>query len=201
MTGVRSRLLKSENIRDTNFNTVKDVMILNLLLMIKINNLMNIIGIDPGINGGITILDEDGGIINQYVMPIIKSSKGKNEIDASGIVRIFMESGQSNSHIGLEKQQAMPKQGVSSTFKTGRGFGLIEGIAVGMMIPYTLITPRTWQKEMFNGLGKADTKQLSKQVAQRLFPKIDFRATERCTKIHDGLTDSILIAEYLRRTI
>ena len=157
---------------------------------------MNTIGVDPGLSGGITVLDENGAIINKYIMPIIKSAKGKNEIDVKGVVAIF-EKALPIKMVGIEKQQAFQKQGLSSTFKTGRGFGILEGIAAGMKIPYMIIGAKIWQKKMFEGMGKADTKQLSKQVAQRLYPNEDFRPTERCTKTSDGITDSLLIGLFV----
>ena len=157
---------------------------------------MNLIGIDPGISGGITVIDKNGAIKNKYIMPIIKSAKGKNEIDIKRVVDIF-ENARPIKMIGIERQQAFQKQGVSSTFKTGRGFGILEGIAAGMKIPYMIIGAKIWQKKMFEGMGKSDTKQLSKIIAQRLYPNEDFRATERCTKIHDGITDSLAIALFL----
>lgn len=162
---------------------------------------MKIIGIDPGLKGGITVINDEGEVLNQYVMPVFKSDKNKNELDGHKIADIIRSANEDDDPvrlIGIEAQQAMPRQGVSSMFKIGKGFGILEGIVVALQIPYIIIRPRTWQKKMFEGLGKADTKQLSKQVAQRLYPKIDFKATDRCTTLHDGLTDSILIADYLR---
>jgi hypothetical protein len=41
-----------------------------------------------------------------------------------------------------------------------------------------------------------DTKKASAIIAKRLFPGETFLATERCKKVHDGLTDATLLALY-----
>ena len=95
----------------------------------------------------------------------------------------------------------MPKQGVSSTFKTGRGFGQLEGLLSGMGVSYTLVKPREWQGVMFSGLPKCDTKELSFMVCKRLFPGIDLRKNDNCRIDHDGIADSLMIAEFGRRKL
>jgi crossover junction endodeoxyribonuclease RuvC len=166
---------------------------------------MNLVcGIDPGINGGITIIDAcDKAIIYKGVMPIFKlktSKKQQSEYDLESIKKIFQCLTDNGCGLAvLETQQAMPKQGVSSTFKTGRGFGLLEGLLFGMGISYILIKPRDWQTEIFKGLPKDDTKKLSIMVSQRLFPGIDLKKNDRCTVSHDGIADSLMIAEFGRR--
>lgn len=160
----------------------------------------NIIGIDPGLAGGIAILNKQGKIQDVMSMPVLylKTAKGrKGEYDVKKIREMFEE--YSPKMVALEIQQAMPKQGVTSTFKTGRGFGLLEGILIGLKIPYILIKPRQWQSTMFEGLPKDNSKTLSILVAERLFPEQDFRKSDRCSNVSDGMTDAILIAEYARR--
>lgn len=99
----------------------------------------------------------------------------------------------------LEKAQAFPGQGVVSMFSIGRGFGIMEGILASRKWPYTIVSPKTWQKRMFEGVAHADTKQASALVAQRLFPDTRFVATERSKKLHDGITDATMMAVYASR--
>jgi crossover junction endodeoxyribonuclease RuvC len=135
-------------------------------------------------------------------MPVLKMSNSKSthqEYALSAIRDIFEFF--TLEMVGLEIQQAFTKQGVTSTFKTGRGFGLLEGILVGLKIPYTLIKPKSWQSVMFDGLAKDDTKKLSGMVAQRLYPKQDFRASPRCKNIHDGMTDALMIALFTKKQL
>lgn len=160
------------------------------------------IGIDPGLKGGLCLLDENGSVENLLVMPVMKIGT-KNTLDIKVIIAWFEACKLKGPIImvALEKQQAMSKQGVTSTFNTGRGFGLLEGIISTLSIPYRVIRAVDWQKEMFKGLPKAKgmTKVHSALIAQQLFPKMSFKASDRCTNLHDGLTDAVLIGEYIRR--
>lgn len=45
----------------------------------------------------------------------------------------------------VENVHAMPKQGVSSTFKFGMGVGIIHGVAGALRLPLTLVSPRQWK--------------------------------------------------------
>ena len=161
-----------------------------------------VIGIDPGFSGGICILDTKGNIVEVFLMPTLKlkSKTGtKLEYDLRKIAGLFEL--YPPKMVGLEIQQAFPGQGSVSMFKIGRGFGLLEGMLVGLKAPYTLIKPRSWQSKMFEGQPPDDSKSLSKMVAQRIWPNTDFRKTPRCSDCHDGLTDASLMAEYIRREL
>lgn len=95
--------------------------------------------------------------------------------------------------------------------------GAIQGIVVAAGYPHTLVQPKKWQKEIYQGIpeirkppvmikkgkmagqmkkGNLDTKAMSLLAAKRLFPTLDLRASERCKKAHDGIVDALLIAEY-----
>ena len=67
--------------------------------------------------------------------------------------------------------------------------------------PAAMAHPRTWQAVMLAGLDKTDTKRASAIAAIRYQPSVDWRATPRCKKPHDGLTDAFCIAEYGRRQL
>ena len=67
-------------------------------------------------------------------------------------------------------------------------------------IPVIGLTPATWQAEMFRGISGSDSKQKALIVVSRLFPGVDWRATERCRVAHGGMVDAAAIAECTRRT-
>ena len=104
-----------------------------------------------------------------------------------------------------------------STFNFGFNKGYLIGLLAANKIPYTLVQPKEWQKEMW-GLhdmvvtykkvvvkGKevskkeVNTKQTSINCAKRLFPTMDLRKNERCKNIDDNKVDSVLMAEFARR--
>ena len=104
-----------------------------------------------------------------------------------------------------------------STFAFGFNKGYLVGLIAANQIPYTLVQPKEWQKEMWGNSdivvtykeviikGKkvnkkeVNTKQTSINACKRLFPTLDLRKSERSKKIDDNKVDSILMAEYARR--
>jgi crossover junction endodeoxyribonuclease RuvC len=159
---------------------------------------MKYIGIDNGLDGGVVVIDETGMVIEKHVTPVLAEGKGKRAYDVPGMVRILEAHSVTQSFVFLERAQAMPKQGVSSTFSIGFGFGLWQGLLYSLRFPHAIVGPRQWQDEMFLGIDKSNTKRASALVASRLSPGTDWRATERSRVPHDGLTDAFCIAEYGR---
>lgn len=162
---------------------------------------MIVIGIDNGLDGGVVCLRPQTGKLLRAVTPTLGTGKRSLDLVAmSRLLRAMVVTGE-DAVAFLERAQAMPGQGVTSMFSIGFGFGAWQGLLTGLAIPFELVTPRKWQGEMFSGVNRDDTKQASALVAQRLFPEVDWRASTRCRKPHDGLTDAACIAEYGRRRI
>jgi crossover junction endodeoxyribonuclease RuvC len=163
------------------------------------NEAVRICGVDNGLDGGVVVMNSVGLIIAKLVMPTFTLKGSKRDFDLQGL-RAFLTQHGPIGRAFLERAQAMPGQGVSSMFKTGEGFGVNRGLLAGMQIPYTIVSPQTWQKVMFLGLPK-EGKSTSRVVCSRIWPKEDFKASERCHVAHDGLCDAALIAEYGRLTM
>lgn len=140
------------------------------------------IGVDPGKNGGIAIIDSDGAIAFPF-------SEERLLIELDDIAQEY------ECICYLEHVHAMPKQGVSSTFNFGMNFGFIQGVLKAYEIPYELVTPQKWKKEF----SCTSDKNTSIEVCKRLFPGVNLKATDRCKKDHDGIAEALLIAEYGRR--
>ena len=68
----------------------------------------------------------------------------------------------------VENVHAMPKQGVSSTFRFGMGVGIIHGVAGALRLPLTLVTPTQWRS--FHNLSSLNPKEASRQLAIRKWP-------------------------------
>lgn len=161
-----------------------------------------IIGIDNGLDGGVVFLSGDGKVLAKYVMPTIGNKiNGKRSYVVPEMARMILRHCDEDTKAYLELAQAMPKQGVSSMFSIGFGFGLWQGVLTALAIPFEVVGPRAWQKVMFEGVDKTDTKKASALVANRLSPQTDWKATERCKTQHDGLTDAFCLAEYGRTKI
>jgi crossover junction endodeoxyribonuclease RuvC len=75
------------------------------------------------------------------------------------------------ARVVVENVHAMPKQGVSSTFKFGMGVGIIHGVTGALRLPLTLVTPTQWKA--FHCLPSL--KEASRQLAIRKWPEHDRR--------------------------
>jgi len=146
---------------------------------------MLIAGIDPGLSGAMTLITEESNIYAVYPF------KHYTYHDISEAIKKLYYMGGPVPAIQkayIEKVHSMPAQGVSSSFKFGLNFGIIQGLLIGLEIPLEFVTPQKWMKAMQCMTG--GDKNVTKIRAQQLFPK---------WKITHGNADSILIAEYGRR--
>jgi len=157
-----------------------------------------IIGIDPGKKGAIVGLDRETGSVGfMEPMPLIQ----KKEFNPTEFL-LTLRKRQKVEHVFLEMAQSFRGQGIVSTFNYARDFGIIIGILTAAKIPYTLVRPKIWQKEMFTGtFANSDPKVRALQVASRLWPHVSFLNSPRCKVAHDGMIDAALIAEYGRRLL
>jgi len=151
---------------------------------------MIIAGIDIGKKGGIAFIDIKTLQAEVYKMPE----------DFTELIELFERKKKRDTVIvGVEKQQPFPKQGVVSTFRLGVQYGIVLGILKALRISYEEIHPKKWQKEMLGNYKKKtrkEIKQLSLERAKSLFPYLANEIGK-----HDGKSDSLLIAEYMRRCL
>ena len=155
------------------------------------------IGIDNGLGGGITVLDENQEILKSIVMPTIKVNK-KTEYVVKDIIEFldWYTVNPTDVYCCLEKSHVRPISGKRACFMTGYGYGLMQGILESAGISYEIVSPQTWMKEL--SIVTVDGKG-SIPFCQRKWPTFDWKATERCTKVHDGKTDSACISLYCYR--
>ena len=140
------------------------------------------IGIDPGKDGALVLLQPDG---------VVKVTAPFDERQYLDMLRTAGDS----AFAIVENVHAMKGQGVSSMFNFGRNFGWLQGALMVMGIPFELVMPQKWKKVY----GCTSDKNTSIQVAQRLFPNVDLRKTPKCKGPHDGICEALLMAEYGRR--
>lgn len=99
--------------------------------------------------------------------------------------------------IGIETQQAMPKQGVNSMFHLGETYGMIEAILILSGLPFIRINPKTWKKEILAGTNK--DKFAAINYVRCRYPDLDLNVGIRKIIYHDGMADAVCIAEYTYR--
>lgn len=149
-----------------------------------------IIAIDPGKSGGICV--KIGSGITLYDTPVIKGDK--THYDTKRMSDILGQFDDLNPTVVIERQQAMPKQGVSSTFQTGMGYGLWLGIIAGLQLPHEVIAPATWKKAMLADMPPG--KESSRLKALQLFP---YLADDLKLKKHEARAEALLLAVYYER--
>jgi crossover junction endodeoxyribonuclease RuvC len=100
-----------------------------------------VLGIDPGATaGGWAVLNELGQIIAAGDLPIVGNG-AKAMVSGPLLADLVLRFAPSRAVV--ERVGPMPKQGVSSTFKFGRGVGLIEGVLGGGLVPISSASPPT----------------------------------------------------------
>ena len=158
-----------------------------------------VIGIDPGLDGGIAILGP-GKLLACFPMPV--TGDKKRTLNRPAVLALFDYSSSmaSQVHVFLEKGQAMPKQGGASMYNYGKHCGYLAGLAQGVGFPCEEIVPRVWQKVMLSS-GTGDTKSRSVEKAMQLFPRVSLLPTPRCRVPSNGMSDALLIAEFGRRSL
>jgi crossover junction endodeoxyribonuclease RuvC len=150
-----------------------------------------IIGIDPGKDGGIAVIDREGKLVALSRMPL----DTEKEIDVCAL-KLFEDTHQAFCFI--ERAFCMPMQSTISTFTCGIGYGKLISALELKAIPYSEIRAQVWKKHF--GLLKQD-KIKSVELASNLFPSAkDLFYTPR-GRMLDGLAEALLIAEYGRRKL
>ena len=157
---------------------------------------MIIIGVDPGITGAISVL-ENKKVIEVYDTPtMIDGKKNKRQVNGSHLTNIIKEIILLNKETiaVVEHVNAMPGQGVTSMFNFGQSFGVIKGICAALSLPIYFVRPTKWKKH-FN-LIKTN-KDASRTKVIEVYPEISEKLHR---KKDSNRADAILIALYFNDT-
>lgn len=102
---------------------------------------MRFIGIDPGLKGGIAILNQQGKVIVLESMPITIQSKYK-------LFQTFKET----DNVYMEKVSSRPTDSRRGAFTFGKHLGELYAILTILGIPFVLVSPKDWQ--LFFGIKR-----------------------------------------------
>jgi len=142
-----------------------------------------IVGIDPGLSGAVAVVWNDDGTLQSVTdIPTMGTHK-KRMVDGIAL-SILLESlvlpkaasmaeristsplGSFIGEVVLEQAQAMPRQGVSSTFRFGMAYGQIIGVLHSLRLPVTYVTSAKWKRSA----GLDADKENSRRKAIETFP-------------------------------
>ena len=144
---------------------------------------MLFIGIDPGKSGAIAAIDEEGRFVS-----VVKLKETEQDVWTWMLKELGIGYGKPSHFAVLEKVGAMPRQGLSSTFKFGVSYGFCRGILTANRVRFEEVTPAKWQGAL--GCRTKGDKNITKSKAQQMHPD---------QKITHANADALLLAEYARR--
>jgi hypothetical protein len=167
---------------------------------------LSTIGIDPGISGGIALLDADRETVTAWRMPVravTVGGKSRKVVDLAELAALlqFLKFEQP-AGVWIEDLSGRP-----ATIKQRQRDGSFRTIAqkgqfqqgwnccapvmgcVGAGLPYHLINPRQWKAR----LDVASDKDDARATATRMFPA---SASQWALKNQDGLAEAALLARY-----
>lgn len=149
------------------------------------------LGIDPGQDGGVSMIDNEKNIwyINKY--DDISFSKLICDLHKNTIMNVY-----------IEDVHAIRGAKANATFKFGFNTGKAHGIIAASGRTPNLVLPQVWKEEFNLNLGheydKDSKKKASIEKAKELFPNVNL-VPYKCKVEHDGMAESLLIAEWGRR--
>jgi crossover junction endodeoxyribonuclease RuvC len=151
------------------------------------------LGIDPGQSGGLALVVWHTLSKGPKVRRISKMPATETDIHQLFVDWCCTVAYPFKPLATIEAVHAMPKQGVSSAFTFGRGYGFLRGCLIASQVSFQEVQPRAWQK----GLGitprrktetKVQFKNRLKGFAQQRFPGVE--------GINLATADALLIALY-----
>jgi crossover junction endodeoxyribonuclease RuvC len=141
------------------------------------------LGVDPGLKGGVAALDGEGRLLWAEPLPMLDGL-----VDPSALRALLSRLGGDPTRLFayVERAQAFPGQGISSTFKYGVGYGSLLSALAWQGIGYQAVPAGAWKRAMGLTGDKAD----SIAMARRYWPQLALRRKD------DGLAEAALLARW-----
>ena len=147
---------------------------------------MRLLGVDPGsVSAAYAILDDRLNIVAVGDVPVVD-----RQVDAANWHRLLITWRPDRAVI--EQVSAMPKQGVSSSFRFGMGCGLLRGVIVAGGTPLDQVAPSKWKKAM----GLDNDGEKSRALALRFWPGCALLSRKK----DHGRAEALLLARWCLET-
>lgn len=122
-----------------------------------------IVGIDPGLNGALAMIDTEDWSLSIFDMPREPGRGDKNAVSPTGVAQLLNRL--CPDYVFVEDVWSSPQMGVTSAFNFGRSLGIVLGAAATSAI-LTLVKPTEWKART----GTPKDKNQARRRAQQLFP-------------------------------
>lgn len=173
---------------------------------------MYILGIDPGLSGGLCVMSKEG-IVKSIPMPTHSRPNRKgNWIDLGKVYNFITDYNDRSDYskgwitdIYIERQFILRSQGMSSGSKTMYQAGCLYGLCYAECCNLHEINAKDWQTEIFKKVDESniaqynyesDTKLKSIAYVEQTYGRQYLFYSKRQSKPSDGLADAICIAAY-----
>lgn len=178
---------------------------------------MIVVGIDPGSKGGLSWISPKG--ISSIPIPYKEVRNARHKVlDVSRLDKWIQECiskfGKPDSVV-MEDVHAMPRDSRKAAFTFGWNSGSIASyfLSLGHEIEY--IAPKDWQGKILSPLlssyksGKQHSdltrkellKLASREYVKGKYPSLSLIPSPRSKNEHDGMSDSVCLAEYKRLSV
>lgn len=146
-------------------------------------------GIDPGLSGALGVLR--GRYAEVHDLPVMGTG-AKTMLNGAALAALLRET--RAEHLVIERQQAFPAQGRSSTFKFGTVYGQILGVVEALGISHELVSPGAWKRDMkVSGGDDKAKKERARQKALELFPGL---YADLSRKMDHNRAEALLLARW-----
>ena len=150
---------------------------------------MLIYGCDPGFTGAVALYWTETGKLEVHDMPVMKNTKGKTVINCPALLDVLQNESGERCLAVIEQVAAMKGQGVSSMFRFGEGFGMLQMGCAANKLPVQFVTPAKWK----GYFGLSRDKGVSRGLAMQRFPD---NASDFGRAKDDGRAEAALLCLY-----
>jgi hypothetical protein len=146
------------------------------------------VGIDPGKQGAVAEMGNDDIFVWGQAEPVRDLIQLQIEVDCR----------MNKALVVIEKMTpyAPSKTAIGSIMYQ---FGEIVGACKALKLPYIIVRPQEWKKEILKGMDWKKNKRCSVDYVLARYPELSLRRTDRCKKDDDNMADAVCLAEYGRR--
>lgn len=149
---------------------------------------MMLLGVDPGLKGGIAFIDTISGQYGAYPMPVTTRQKYTLLHD--------LKETYGNITAYCEQVQVMGRAfGAKAALSYGQGYGELIGILTALGASIHEVRPSVWKRK----LNISADKESAILLCERLYPDVEL-VPKGCRRAQDGLAEAMLIAHYGRIT-
>jgi len=150
---------------------------------------MRVVSVDPGLEGGLAVVDFEKLSFEWRPMPLLEVTLARQAvrrwIDVTH-VGDFIDYARPEA-IVIEQQSPMPRQSVSSTFTLGANYGMLRGVALDYCYtrPYVRLinaVPAVWKTELGVPVDKLEATRMCREIFGASAPD------------RDGPAEALLIA-------